>query len=160
MIFNGGLFRVNKDGRVGLLDKQGELAIDYQDYGHVNGFQYELNFVSKNNKMGAIDCTGNIVIPIEYDDIEYVDEHYLMLTLDDEYFIANFNADILKRNIRLYYPNVLDDNDRPIYIAILMDEENLQEALFNHELKEIVPFNCYDDIYSLNDKYFKVKSKY
>ncbi|OOR91426.1 WG repeat-containing protein [Moraxella bovis] len=88
VVFNEGLYMVKKDGRFGYVNKEGELAIDYQDYDYVEGFEHGLNVVTKNDKEGAIDRMGNIVIPIKYDNIEYVDEHYFILTLGDDIFIA------------------------------------------------------------------------
>lgn len=160
MSFNDGLFMVKKNGKFGYINKEGEFAIDYQYYDFVEGFEHGLNIVTKNDKEGAIDRMGNVVIPIKYDNIEYVDEHYLILTLDDDSFIANFNGDILKKDMRLHLPsNLYDNNNRPIYIATLLNEEGYPTALVNHELKEIVPFHRFDDIFVLNDKYFTVKNK-
>ncbi|UYZ69998.1 WG repeat-containing protein [Moraxella bovis] len=160
VVFNEGLYMVEKDGRFGYVNKEGELAIDYQDYDYVEGFEHGLNVVTKNDKEGAIDRMGNIVIPIKYDNIEYVDEHYFILTLGDDIFIANFKGDILKKDMRLYRSSDLyDDNNHPIYIATLTNEEGYPTALVNHELKEIVPFHRFDNIFVLNANYFEVKNK-
>jgi len=68
--FYDGLAQVHKNGKMGYINKSGELVIPC-----IYDITYEFNegvaIVQNNRKVGAIDKKGNIIIPIIYDNMFY-----------------------------------------------------------------------------------------
>lgn len=65
---NAGVFRVTRDGKVGLCDLEGnELLVPTFD--NIYDFYNGVAVVCQNGHMGAIDASGQVVVPIVYDDL-------------------------------------------------------------------------------------------
>ncbi len=65
-----GLIRVNKEGKLGFIDKQGNSVIDAV-YDHM-GYFYDdgLVIAAKDNKTGLLNKKGEVIVPFEYDAID------------------------------------------------------------------------------------------
>ena len=65
---NAGVFRVIRDGKIGLCDLEGKelLAPTFDDiYDFYNG----VAVVCQNGRMGAIDASGHVIVPVVYDNL-------------------------------------------------------------------------------------------
>lgn len=65
---NAGVFRVTRDGKVGLCDLEGnELLVPTFD--NIYDFYNGVAVVCQNGHMGAIDASGHVIVPIVYDQL-------------------------------------------------------------------------------------------
>lgn len=81
LTLNSGIYRVEYDGEVGIIDSTGENVVKYGKYDDIDycGF-YGFVKVRKENKWGFVDINGMEIVNPQYDDIE--------LPLDTEGFAA------------------------------------------------------------------------
>lgn len=94
LLINGkeGFFLVKKNGKYGVCDQFGKLILptkyDYISNTGMNQYYYhEDNRFGENDKVGLFDENFNVLIPAEYDDIEYVwDEYYVQVDSTSRYF--------------------------------------------------------------------------
>jgi hypothetical protein len=79
-LYKGGIFRVQKDGKWGMLDKSGKplLACAYDDIADFKTGYYDkspvtgddLAKVKKGGKYGAVNGLGKLVVPVMFDDVD------------------------------------------------------------------------------------------
>jgi len=97
-VFSEGLAAVDENGRVKFINPQGEVVINHlfayneDDFGYVfhNGRCAVRDGVS--GKMGLIDCSGEWVLPPDYDDI-YLNDPFLQLRVGKKQAILTFAMD-------------------------------------------------------------------
>lgn len=65
--FSENLVVVKQNGKIGFMDKMGNIAIAFQ-YDNASSFREGLAAVVNNHKQGFINSQGQIVIPIQYDE--------------------------------------------------------------------------------------------
>lgn len=65
---NAGVFRVTRDGKVGLCDLEGNELLA-PTFDNIYDFYNGVAVVCQNGHMGAIDASGQVVVPIVYDDL-------------------------------------------------------------------------------------------
>ena len=76
--FSEGLAAVQKGGKWGYIDTEGQLVIS-PEYDGANNFSEGLACVQKDGKWGCIDTKGQVVIPLEYDSAQFVFENLVMV---------------------------------------------------------------------------------
>ena len=63
--FSDGLVSIYKDGKYGVIDKKGNIVINFE-YDNIGDFSEDLFSAGKDNKYGYIDKEGNVVIDFQY----------------------------------------------------------------------------------------------
>jgi len=150
------LYYVIQDGESkGILDDENKVTIKpvYEDIivNHTNSRETMI-FVKKDGFWGIIDINGNILIPIEYQNIEY---------FNDEYFIIEENN--LKRFYNLNDNQFIDDYYFDSYYVLekytRINRSGKQTLIENkNPCKLLFPF-FYEDIYTSDGNLFYVKEK-
>lgn len=139
-------FYIYKNGKVGLLNREAKPITDITynsfecDYSYVNGNYHTLFVAKKNNKCGLIGSNGEIILPIEYDEIGKFESNSCSIAKKNGlYGIINNNGKVL---IPFEYSSIttyhLDEN----YVI----EKNGKYGIIKKEpLETIVPL-VYDDL--------------
>lgn len=101
--FDGGLAEVVKNGKIGYIDKTGEIIIpleydmpgiggehlrhENENRGWIRNWNEDLTwvYVEKDGKHGFIDKTGKIVVPLEYDFVNGFSDGLAWVKKDDKY---------------------------------------------------------------------------
>lgn len=73
--FENGLCLVEKNGRYAYLNKKLEVIVPFGTYDVCKPFRNFLSIVAKRGKFGIIDNLGNVILPLQYDLIEYPKEY-------------------------------------------------------------------------------------
>lgn len=68
-IYYDTLYTVNNGYKWAILDKHGDIIVDFGVYDWIDGYDSGLARVRKGKKWGIIDYTGKIVLPIKYDEV-------------------------------------------------------------------------------------------
>ena len=78
--FSEGLLTVKKDGKWGVIDKQGNTAIPFKyDYPVIGSFHDGLASFSSGGKSGFINSSGEVVIPPQYNRVDDFTEGYAIV---------------------------------------------------------------------------------
>ena len=86
-----------KCGRYGYIDNDGRQITPYI-YTHAGNFQENRAIVTRNNKMGAIDCNGASVIRIIFDTLEFDIKTGMFTATKDNYrYLIDYNGKIIHR---------------------------------------------------------------
>jgi hypothetical protein len=138
-----GNFKVKKDGKFGLYDKNFKLVIpveyDYIDFYNSNG-----NFkVKKDGKFGILDKNFKLVIPVEYDFIDFYNGNFKVQ--------KNNKFGLYDKNFKLVIPVKYDFID--FYNGNFRVELNNKFGLYDKNFKLVIPVEYdYIDFYNGNFK--------
>lgn len=118
---NNGIYRVESDGEVGIIDSIGAIVVNYGKYDDIDyhGGYYGFVKVRKDDKWGFIDIKGVEIVNPQYDEIE--------LPLDSEGFAA------VKKNNKW---GLIDLNGN----VIIPIEHKLAGCSLKEEPAQIYPF--------------------
>ena len=93
--FLEGVVALEKDGKMGFVDKNNNVVIDFK-YDGTNGFKWGQAIVCKDGKYGIIDKNDNVIFPFEYDYISYSNrEGYYIIEKEDKYGYAYKDGSML-----------------------------------------------------------------
>ena len=155
--FLEGVVALEKDGKIGFVDKNNNVVIDFK-YDGTNGFKWGQAIVCKDGKYGIIDKNDNVIFPFEYDYISYSNrEGYYIIEKEDKYGYAYKDGSILISPIydSLEYGHYLYYAQTDTYlVASLNDKYGVVD--FNNNI--LIPFE-HDEITVCNDKYMCVTKK-
>jgi hypothetical protein len=88
------LFLVQKNGKVGFINKAGQIIIDLEFDG-ASLFSEGIARVFYKDKVGCIDTKGNLVIPIQYEDMREFSEGFAVVTVNDKQGYINKKGEII-----------------------------------------------------------------
>ncbi len=139
-------FYIYKNGKVGLLNRDTKPITDIiytsfeYDYFYDNGNYYTLFVARKNNKCGLIGSNGDIILPIEYDEIgKFESNNCAIAKKNGLYGIINNKG---KMQIPFEYSSIttyhLDEN----YVV----EKNGKYGIINKETLDLIIPLDYDDL--------------
>lgn len=103
--FSEGLASVrNKDGKWGVIDKQGNTAIPFTYDSMIGGFSEGLASVYLNGKFGYIDKQGKMVIPAIYDAASDFKEGFAVVGTSDASSTTNYRRGVIDRQGNMVVP--------------------------------------------------------
>lgn len=144
---NYAVFRTFK-GKMGLIDTSGNVIIK-PNYEYIHNKEelknlYEVgNTVNKKFKRGYIDLKGNLRIPLEYDDIYYLDKGLIRVSKNNKTgVIDTLNKTILP----IKFDNIMDHG------SIIYTQINNIVEIFDFEGKQLTNFKAKDIDYFTDDK--------
>jgi len=88
------LFHVQKNGKVGFINKTGQVVIDFEFDG-ASHFSDGIARVFYKDKVGCIDTKGNLVIPIQFEEMGQFSEGLAFVTIDDKQGYINKKGEIM-----------------------------------------------------------------
>lgn len=140
-------FFAKGDGKKHILDKNGNIKVDLNEYGdYFHTYTPEYFLIYKNGKRGLINAEGEIILEPIYDDLNrnYIDNVVIYGLTDSQSLVMNYGIINLKTGKK----------SEPIYSYIDRDEiknglaiasKSTKFGLLNNEGKEVLPF-VYDKI--------------
>lgn len=138
-------FYIKKNGKVGLLNENAEFITEIiydwfeRDYCKINDTIRTVFHTKKGNKFGIIDSKGNIIVPIEYDEISLFEGNKLTIAKKTEkYGLINGNGTIIKP---VEYKSIYTYKDLDYYI---IQTENYYGMLDKQSLDTIFPLEFQD----------------
>lgn len=139
-------FYIYKNGKVGLLNREAKPITDITfssfecDYSYVSGIYYTLFVAKKNNKCGLIGSNGEIILPIEYDEIgKFESNDRAIAKKNGLYGIINNRG---KEQIPFEYSSITTYHFDGNYVV----EKNGKYGIIKKEpLETIIPLD-YDDL--------------
>ena len=87
------LFHVQKNGKVGFINKAGQVVIDFEFDG-ASLFSEGIARVFYKDRVGCIDTKGNLVIPIQYENMREFSEGLAVVTVNDKLGYVNKKGEI------------------------------------------------------------------
>lgn len=140
--FNNGKITVEKDKKVGVIDKYGKIIIpiEYNNIFELSDNSYR---VEKDNKAGIINQNGKTIIPIEYDEIDDFSQNLTIVTKDGKKGIINKQGKIIIP-IKLNYDYMFFFSEDLIKI-----QKDNKRGIINKQGKIIIPIE-YDEIDSFS----------
>ena len=127
---------INNDGKIGFLNENSEIIIDYQ-YDTATDFEEGISVVSMNNKFGAIDKYGTTVVEFNYDDLEWCVNYNVYIIEKNELFglISRIGDFVLECKFKwidsFYYSRARYLNDKDLIGFIDPTGEIVIEAKWN-----------------------------
>lgn len=145
--FNNGKITVEKDKKVGVIDKYGKIIIpiEYNNIFELSDNSYR---VEKDNKAGIINQNGKTIIPIEYDEIDDFSQNLTIVTKDGKKGIINKQGEII---IPIEYDEIDSFSQN---LAIITKDE--KKGLINTQGKIILPIE-YQEISMLEENLAKIQ---
>lgn len=145
--FNNGKITVEKDKKVGVIDKYGKIIIpiEYNNIFELSDNSYR---VEKDNKAGIINQNGKTIIPIEYDEIDDFSQNLTIVTKDGKKGIINKQGKII---IPIEYDEI--DSFSKNLTIVTKDEK---KGLINTQGKIILPIE-YQEISMLEENLAKIQ---
>jgi hypothetical protein len=138
------IFKVHLDGKVGAINKNGMEIISMGRYDGIDNLFDNIIVVRLNNKRGVIDMTGKTLIPLIYDNINYLFSNDVKKLTDNEKF-----NNLVKHNINYCHKSTFFINFNhkyefsPICHALIV-ESNGNKGVFDKTGKEIIPIGKYE----------------
>lgn len=145
--FNNGKITVEKDKKVGVIDKYGKIIIpiEYNNIFELSDNSYR---VEKDNKAGIINQNGKTIISIEYDEIDDFSQNLTIVTKDGKKGIINKQGEII---IPIEYDEI--DSFSKNLTIVTKDEK---KGLINTQGKIILPIE-YQEISMLEEDLAKIQ---
>lgn len=155
-------FEENK--KWGYKDIHGNVIVAPQ-YQYVTKFHKGYASVYNDYKVGSIDSLGNLIIPVKYEYLEYIDNNHFVFGYRTKYFgeydvgIIDSNEKVLIKPVFYYIQSVNDvyevtlNKDSIMYSAGGQDVRSVKSfhGIYNQEGKEVLP-PIYDYIRWVDDK--------
>ena len=88
------LFHVQKNGKVGFINKAGQVVIDFE-FDAASNFSEGIARVFYKDRVGCIDTKGNLVIPIQYEDMREFSEGFAVVSVNDKWGYINKKGEII-----------------------------------------------------------------
>ncbi len=144
--YNLATVRKEKDGKVGYINRKGELVIDYRfDYARLF-FKCGLADVTINNKTGFINRKGDVIVPIEYD--------YVISTDVDDFVAVSKNNKLAffdckgKQLTSFVFDKIHKRNTENNYViganGLILVSRNDEFSYLDNNFKTIIPYGKYD----------------
>lgn len=129
--FSNGLAPVSLDGQYGYIDRDGNVAVDFQ-YDRAYPFSEGRARVVKNGNTGYIDRQGNVIVPLMYEDGGDYSEEYVWIFDGEAYGFADQYGEIA---IPLKYEYVYDFKEGAAPV-----KKNGQYGYINQNGAVVIPF--------------------
>ena len=133
--FIEGYSRVQKNGKMGYIDRQGNVVIDFL-YERSSHFYEGLANVQLNNKWGLINTKGEVILPFEYDNIDMFNEGFASVQRNGK---RGFINEQFVEVIECQYDEGYDFNEGLANVKL-----NNKWGFINKKGEVIIPF-IYDD---------------
>jgi hypothetical protein len=88
------LFHVQKNGKVGFINKKGQVIIDFEFDG-ASHFSEGIARVFYKDRVGCINTKGNLVIPIQFEDMRAFSEGLAAVKVSDKWGYINKQGEII-----------------------------------------------------------------
>lgn len=136
-VFSDGVASVLQNDSIYFIDHSGNRIVErgfdplHEDYEESYVFNRGYCKVKSHGKWGAIDTTGKIVVPIEYDYVSLEDNNFWMVGIEDRWGVFNNSAEML---FPCEYTKVIISKENGIYLS---DDRNYcKRYSFTGELQD------------------------
>ena len=133
--FLGGYSRVKKNGKMGYIDRQGSVIVDFL-YERSSQTHEGLANVQLNNKWGLINTKGEVILPFEYDSIDMFNEGFASVQRNGK---RGFINEQFVEVIECKYDEGYDFNEGLANVQL-----NNKWGFINKKGEVVIPF-IYDD---------------
>lgn len=153
MQYTGIGYRISKDKKRGIIDKQGKVILRpiYDDVSTFSLSNRELFKVKNNEKYGIVNREGKVIIPIEFEYIDDLNDNYLVMTPQRKMGLYDKNGN----NILPVKYQWIQETTAPNSSILVLRENDYSFNFLNKYNKIILPENIKEFGYILDEDKLK-----